>query len=148
MCRLLGLVANKPVDIKFSLQRFKKFSTNNPDGWGIGWYENNSPMVFKQGISANDKGSQLPELSKEVRSKIIITHVRKKTVAPASVINSHPFQYKNWLFAHNGFVDGKYLLSLLKNEHIKERPIRKFIFTGFSNVLIKSETLLKELKKP
>ena len=148
MCRLLGLVANKPVDIEFSLQRFKEFSTYNPDGWGIGWYENNSPKVFREGISAKDKKSQLPNLSREVRSKIIIAHVRKGTGAPPSEINSHPFQYKNWLFAHNGFVDGKYLLSLLKNEHIKERPIRKFIFTGFSNVLIKSETLLKELKKP
>jgi predicted glutamine amidotransferase len=120
MCRLLGLVANKPVDIEFSLQRFKKFAKNNPDGWGIGWYENNSPRVFKQGISAEDKESQLPILSKEVRSKIIIAHVRKGTGAPPSEINSHPFQYKNWIFAHNGSVDRDYLRSLLRDEYRKE----------------------------
>jgi len=57
MCRLLGIVANKPVDVEFSLWRFKEFSTYNPDGWDIGWYENNSPTVFKQGISAKDKES-------------------------------------------------------------------------------------------
>jgi len=53
MCRLLGLVANKPVDIEFSLQRFKKFAKNNPDGWGIGWYENNSPMSFQTKYISN-----------------------------------------------------------------------------------------------
>jgi glutamine amidotransferase len=120
MCRLLGLVANKPVDIEFSLQRFKEFSTYNPDGWGIGWYENNSPKVFREGISANDKKSQLPNLSREVRSKIIIAHVRKGTGAPPSEINSHPFQYKNWIFAHNGSVDRDYLFSLLRDEYRKE----------------------------
>jgi len=120
MCRLLGLVANKPVDIEFSLQIFKEFSTYNPDGWGIGWYENNSPMVFKQGISAKDKESQLPNLSKEVRSKIIIAHVRKGTGAPPSEINSHPFKYKNWIFAHNGSVDRDNLCSLLRDEYRKE----------------------------
>lgn len=120
MCRLLGIVANKPVDIEFSLQRFREFSTDNPDGWGIGWYENNSPRVFKQGISAKDKKSQLPALSKQVKSKIIIAHVRKGTGAPPSEINSHPFQYKNWIFAHNGSVDRDYLLSLLRDEYRKE----------------------------
>jgi len=47
MCRLLGLVANKSVDLKFSLKRFKDFSKSNPNGWGIGWYENNYSNVFK-----------------------------------------------------------------------------------------------------
>lgn len=120
MCRLLGLVANKPVDIEFSLRRFKEFSTYNPDGWGIGWYENNSPMVFKQGISAKDKESQFPNLSKEVRSKIIIAHLRKGTGAPPSEVNSHPFQHRNWLFAHNGCVDRVYLLSLLRSDYKNE----------------------------
>ena len=120
MCRLLGLVANKPVDMEFSLSKFKKFAAYNPDGWGIGWYEHNSPMIFKQGISAKAKESQLPELSKTVRSKIIIAHVRKGTGAPPSKVNSHPFRYKNWLFAHNGSVDRDYLLSLLKDKYKKK----------------------------
>ena len=35
MCRLLGVIANQPVDLEFSLERFKKFANCNPDGWGI-----------------------------------------------------------------------------------------------------------------
>lgn len=121
MCRLLGLAANKPVDFEFSLERFKEFATDNPNGWGIGWYESNMARVFRQGIGASDRESRLSVLSKEVRSKIIIAHVRRKGKgAAASKINSHPFQYRNWIFAHNGSVDREYLLSLLGEELAKE----------------------------
>jgi predicted glutamine amidotransferase len=117
MCRLLGLLANKPVDLEFSLVRFKEFSGKNPDGWGIGWYENNRSEVFKQGISATELESKLPQLSKEVISKVIIAHVRKGTGTIPSDANSHPFKYKNWLFAHNGSVDRDFLLSFLRDEY-------------------------------
>jgi glutamine amidotransferase len=117
MCRLLGFVANKPVDLEFSLERFKGFSDINPDGWGIGWYENGAAKVYKQGISAKDRQSELPRLAKAVISKMIISHVRSGTGAPPLEVNSHPFEFKNWLFAHNGSVDRDYLLSLLKDEY-------------------------------
>lgn len=117
MCRLLGLVANKPVDFEFSLERFKKkFAKRNPHGWGIGWYANDKARVCKQRISAKDPESKLRKMSKAVRSKIIIAHVRKKPKkgAPPSEKNSHPFRCKNWVFAHNGLVDRKHLCSLLE----------------------------------
>jgi len=117
MCRLLGLIANKPVDFEFSLEKFKELSTYNPDGWGIGWYENIYPHVFKQGLSAKDRKSELSTLSQAVRSKLIIAHVRKGTGAPPSVVNSHPFHYKKWLFAHNGAIDRECFCSLLKDDY-------------------------------
>lgn len=123
MCRLLGVIANKPVDLEFSLLRadkpFRNFAEINPDGWGIGWYENNLPKVFKRGFSAL-RDSQFTGLSKEVKSKIIIVHVRKSTGTPSSKLNSHPFQYKNWIFAHNGWVSRDFLYGLLKDRYKKE----------------------------
>jgi len=120
MCRLLGVIANKPVDLEFSLERFKNFAKQNPDGWGIGWYEENGiANVFKQGLSAVAKESKLPIFSKEVRSKIIIVHIRKGTQGNASEKNSHPFQYKNWIFAHNGSVNKDHLWQLLNDNHRK-----------------------------
>ena len=59
----------------------------------------------------------MPVLSKEVKSNIIIAHVRKGTGAEPSERNSHPFKHKNWIFAHNGQADGDYLKSLLNLEH-------------------------------
>ena len=41
MCRLLGIIANKAVDLDFSMKKFKKFVKENHDCWGIGWYEKN-----------------------------------------------------------------------------------------------------------
>lgn len=47
MCRLFGLVSNRPVEIHFSLAEsrasIRDLSYCNPDGWGIGWYENGKP---------------------------------------------------------------------------------------------------------
>ena len=63
--------------------------------------------------------SKLPILSKEVRSKIIIAHVRKRTQGNASEKNSHPFQHKNWIFAHNGSVNKNHLWKLLNDNHRK-----------------------------
>lgn len=120
MCRLLGVIANKPVDLEFSLERFKEFAKWNPDGWGIGWFEGRRPKIFKQGISAIADESKFPILSKEVRSKIIIVHVRKGTGAEPAERNSHPFKYENWIFAHNGYIDRDYLLSLLNAKYKSE----------------------------
>jgi len=123
MCRLFGLIANKSVDVKFSmLEADKPFrnlgSTSNPAGWGIGWYENNKAKIFKEGISAM-ASEKFYSFAKDVRFNIIIVHVRKSTEAPPEV-NSHPFKYKNWIFAHNGSVNRDYLLSLLKDNYRKE----------------------------
>ncbi|MEM4524926.1 MAG: class II glutamine amidotransferase [Methanothermobacter sp.] len=118
MCRLLGLVANKLVDFKFSLELFKeKFSDENPDGWGVAWYENNSPRLEKQGISATDERSRFQSFSEYVESRIIMAHVRKSTGAPAVEVNSHPFKCNDWIFAHNGSVNRENLLPLLKEDY-------------------------------
>ena len=117
MCRLLGMVASQPTDLEFSLERFKDFACDNPDGWGIGWYEEGLPKIFKQGISVLDSKSELAKFSKKVKSRIIIAHIREGTGAEPADRNSHPFIYKNWLFAHNGSVDRMHLLSLLNEEY-------------------------------
>lgn len=120
MCRLLGLAANRAVDCEFSLGRFQELASSNPDGWGIGWYESGTARVHKEPVPADDPESGYSTYSKEVRSNIIIAHVRRGTVGARSRLNSHPFQYQNWLFAHNGSVRREYLLFLLKDEY-KER---------------------------
>jgi len=119
VCRLLGLIANKPVDLAFSLKKFEKFASGNPDGWGIGWYSQRQANVFKEGISANNS-LNYSHMSKHVRSHIIISHVRLGTGAEPAKRNSHPFICKNWMFAHNGRVDKDHLESLLCEEYFNK----------------------------
>lgn len=119
MCRLFGIIANKPVDLRFSLSEgpgtLQDLGASNPDGWGVGWYEERLPEVFKESISVQNS-NQLPRLAREVRSKIAICHVRRATTGACSRKNCHPFAYKRWLFAHNGSVARGNLYRLLEEE--------------------------------
>jgi glutamine amidotransferase len=153
MCRLLGVIANKPVDLEFSLLRankpFRNFGKSNPDGWGIGWYENSLAKVFKRSLSAlNDH--RFDELSKEVSSKIIIAHVRRGTGGVPSEQNSHPFQYKNWIFAHNGSIDREFLFGLLKDkyrENVKGETDSEVYFYWILQCIEECRSVLKGIKK-
>ncbi|MCX8159929.1 MAG: class II glutamine amidotransferase [Candidatus Saccharicenans sp.] len=119
MCRLLGLIANQSVDLEFSLDKFKKYSSLNQDGWGIGWYENGSARIYKEALSAwVDPGYN--QKSREVQSKIIIAHVRAATTGKRARANSHPFMKDNWIFAHNGLVPREHLIKLLTAAHKKD----------------------------
>jgi len=114
MCRLLGIIANNNIAYPILLKQFaKQFSTKNPHGWGFGWYENSKAHYFKEGLPAHDPLSQYNQYADDVQSPLIIAHVRELSEARPAEKNSHPFQVDNWLFIHNGFVDGKHLQTLL-----------------------------------
>lgn len=120
MCRLLGMIANVNVDFKFSLSNFSQFAENNPDGYGIGWYEKGKPKVMKEPISAL-KSENFIKISHQATSTIFICHVRKATKGNRKIENCHPFNYEQWLFAHNGSIDNsENLKELLKDKYKKE----------------------------
>ncbi|MBL7664120.1 MAG: class II glutamine amidotransferase [Bacteriovoracaceae bacterium] len=79
----------------------------NGDGFGIGWYEHsldNEPALYTSIRPAwNDRN--LTSLSKKILSNCFFAHVRAANVGEVSEANCHPFQYKNFLFMHNGSVD-------------------------------------------
>jgi len=120
VCRLFGLIANKSVDLRFSMlesaKSFKDLGRKNPDGWGIGWYnQSQEAKVEKHGENVFYSVG-FDELVKEVVSSISIAHVRyasdRKTKGKAK--NAHPFLYNNYIFAHNGTVNKTRLEPLLK----------------------------------
>lgn len=120
MCRLLGIAANKPVDLMFSLlegtSSLATMSQANRDGWGLGWYEGAKPVVVKEARQAHGS-EQFTQTSAEGYSRIFIAHVRWATRGNVSQENCHPFNYKQWLFAHNGTVDRDWLFNQLEERH-------------------------------
>lgn len=80
--------------------------TTNGDGFGIGWYANKpEPGLFKDAMPAwNDQN--LHELCAQTKANLFFAHVRASTQGGVQRNNSHPFKYKNWLFQHNGDVEG------------------------------------------
>ena len=122
MCRLFGLIANKNVDIEFSLLKadlpFKDLSKNNPHGWGIGYYEKDIAVIQKQPVPAL-QSKEFQDIARNVKSKMFVSHVRYSTHGGKTLENTHPFKYNNWIFAHNGNIDIKDL--------IKEQLLHKYI---------------------
>ena len=110
MCRLFGLVANKKVNVEFSFSEadlpFKELGSSNPDGWGIGYYENGNPKIIKESNSI-EKSLKLNDIIKQKISNIFVSHVRKSSGTDINYDNTHPFGYEKWIFVHNGTIDIK-----------------------------------------
>jgi predicted glutamine amidotransferase len=79
--------------------------TTNGDGFGVGWYddETDEPGVFRSAEPAwNDMN--LHEIARHVRSSTVLAHIRASSGSPVQLTNCHPFRYGNWLFMHNGVI--------------------------------------------
>jgi glutamine amidotransferase len=109
MCQLLGMNCNVPTDIIFS---FTGFATrggrtdHHADGWGIAFFEGNGVRHFVDYEAAI--ASPIAELIKScpIKSKNVISHIRKATQGRVALENCHPFVRelwgRYWVFAHNG----------------------------------------------
>ena len=76
-------------------------SERHPDGWGVAYYVAGAPHLLRSVQTAvNDRMFQ--HVSGIVTSQTVLAHLRKATQGELTVIDTHPFQYGTWAFAHNG----------------------------------------------
>lgn len=102
------------MEFRFSFKKFKHLGERNRDGWGIGWYEHSGKAnIKKEGCSAIES-EIYDSLSERIYSHLIIEHVRWATTGQIGKANSHPFEFNNWIFAHNGSVSRDLLFEQLK----------------------------------
>jgi len=79
--------------------------TTNGDGFGAGWYTDGQPGVYHSANPAwNDRN--LRQLSGHIESSMFLAHIRASTGTPVQETNCHPFTYQNWMWMHNGAIDG------------------------------------------
>ncbi len=107
MCELLGLCFNTEVNPHISFRGFRHRGKNNPHGWGLAFYPDESCQIFKEALPAGKSSlAYFLESYDGVRSKIIIGHVRLASRGDVSRRNTHPFvrelNGKEYVFAHNG----------------------------------------------
>lgn len=112
MCQLLGMNCNTPTDILFSFEGFRLRggqTDHHADGFGIGFFEDKGVRLFHDDQpSASSPVADLVN-TYQIKSKNVISHIRKATQGSTSIANAHPFvremwgQY--WLFAHNGHLE-------------------------------------------
>jgi predicted glutamine amidotransferase len=107
MCRLFGFRSVIPSKVHRSLiaadNALCTQSERHPDGWGVAYYVDGAPHVVKSASTALDD-HLFHHLSGIVSSETVVAHIRKATVGSNSILNSHPFQFGRWVFAHNGAI--------------------------------------------
>ena len=105
MCRLFGFRSVIKSQVHQSLVNAENAlgvqSRDHPDGWGVAYYIGDSPHLLRSDQSAMDD-RLFKKVSGIVSGQTVVAHIRKATQGQNSILNTHPFQFGNWIFAHNG----------------------------------------------
>ena len=122
MCRLFGLSGGDVrVRATFWLleapDSLARQSRREPDGTGVGWFDDaGRPRVAKQPLAAYEDLAFAHE-ARELESTTFVAHIRYATTGRVQARNTHPFEQRGRLFAHNGVVRDLEQLEQQLGEH-------------------------------
>ena len=115
MCRLYGFRATESTKVECSLvhaqnallvqSRRDRAGESHIHGWGVAAYEDHTPIWDRQAWAAYH-GEHFRRAAARIYAQTVLAHVRKATVGPPSIDNTHPFVDKHLSFIHNGTVPG------------------------------------------
>ena len=111
MCELLGLSSDIPSTVNLSLMKLAEHgghSGPHRDGWGVAYYEGPDVRLIKEAAAAADSDWVRFVRYHDLRSPIVVAHVRRATMGERSYRNTQPFARelagRMHLFAHNGWL--------------------------------------------
>ncbi|MEM1580915.1 MAG: class II glutamine amidotransferase [Candidatus Bathyarchaeia archaeon] len=120
MCRLLGIISlhpscasryllNDPCSL-FAQSKVDQLRLQG-DGWGIGFYTNDSLTLIKSEKPVYMEYERFKSVVESIKSNVVVAHVRRASNPRGlprerliSTDNSQPFGYGRYLFAHNGVI--------------------------------------------
>jgi len=104
---MFGVVSVEPFAPRDALRdapnSLRALSRKHPDGWGIAVHTSNDWTIHRSTACAAEC-ARFGELTEGVTSRLMIAHVRQKTVGPTSLANTHPFRRGRIVLAHNGTI--------------------------------------------
>ncbi|MBE9503940.1 MAG: class II glutamine amidotransferase [Proteobacteria bacterium] len=107
MCRLFGFRSVIHSQVHSSLVSADNAlaiqSNEHSDGWGVAYYLAGAPHIIKTSQAAIEC-KIFQKVSGIVSSETVLAHLRRATLGSKNILNTHPFQYGNWVFAHNGHI--------------------------------------------
>jgi predicted glutamine amidotransferase len=120
MCRLLGIAGNLPLPAQECLKAFyplckegcvkKGMEPGHFDGWGVSGFSGGRAVYFarlaQSAAQSEREYQQAAERAAKADGPCLIAHFRKATGGDLTVSNTHPFHYRDWIFAHNGTLFG------------------------------------------
>jgi glutamine amidotransferase len=111
---LLDTILYKPAHslIDQSLHSRLGVETTNGDGFGVGWYpqESNGTPALLRDVGPAWNNRNLREIADHVRSPLFFAHIRASTGTAVQQSNCHPFRHGRWMWMHNGAITGFHLM--------------------------------------
>jgi len=107
MARLFGLLGNRAdltgrvLAFEREALRVKNGGHEGAVGWGLGFYQGGEVLIRRRPIDERDE-IDVAQLGADVRAEIVVGHVRQPTVGTLRTENTHPFRYRQWLYAQTG----------------------------------------------
>jgi glutamine amidotransferase len=102
---MFGMVADSPITCRDLLHEaprsLRALSHEHRDGWGIAVHDGD--WRIERSIETAHACEQFGRITGAAR--LVIAHVRQRTVGPRALVNTHPFRRGGFVFAHNGTVD-------------------------------------------
>jgi hypothetical protein len=108
MARLFGLLGNR-ADLTGRVLAFEREALRvrsgggGAVGWGLGFYQGGEVLIRRRPIDERDD-IDVAQLGADVRADVVLGHVRQPTIGTLRTENTHPFRYRQWLYAQTGTV--------------------------------------------
>jgi predicted glutamine amidotransferase len=107
MARLIGYMANRADRLRDALHQERHAIAGLPadhrGAWGIGFYQGDE-ILHKKQPTPDGEPVDWTAVAQNVKTDCAIAHVRQATVGGFSVDNTHPFRFRQWMFAHVGTI--------------------------------------------
>ncbi len=111
MCELFAMSSRGPATVTLSLSILAEHggkTARHKDGWGIAFYDEGDARILKDTTRASrSRWVQFVE-QQELRSTLVVSHIRLATDGGVSIKNTQPFARelggRLHIFAHNGHV--------------------------------------------
>lgn len=105
MARLFGLIGNR-ADLATRVlgseaASLRVHAKGTSLGWGIGFYQGGEVLMRRRPIDDHET-VEVAKIAGDVRADLLLGHVRNATVGSLRTENTHPFRYRQWLFAQTG----------------------------------------------
>ena len=102
MARLFGIIGNRPDlaarVLAFESEALRARARGTPLGWGLGFYQGGEVLMRRRPIDEREE-IDMAKVAADVRADLVVGHV-----GALRTENTHPFRYRQWLFAQAGTV--------------------------------------------
>lgn len=104
---MFGLLAAQPVSARRLLRDAPRslwtLAGEHRDGWGVALGEPGGWVVHRDTACAQ-ASAEFDRVADTACARVVVAHVRQKTVGATALANTHPFRRGALVFAHNGTV--------------------------------------------